>query len=115
MLGKSGKNYYNPKVMEAHGDGPEGEGHPHIHHIEIHPHGPTSEHPHHVEIHHHDGTMKHGGEHENFDEAAAAAKSHVDGIATDEKPMDEGEEGMEEKISPGIHKAVARRADSGAF
>ena len=109
-FGKSGKQYFNPKVMEAHGDGPDGQ-HPHIHHVEIHPHGESSEHPHHVEVHHHDGTMVHGGEHNNFDEAAAAAKSHVDGIATDESPAEEQEE---EKISPGIHEKV-RKSESGAY
>ena len=114
MFGKSGKQYFNPKVAEAHGDGPE-EGHPEIHHHEIHPHGPTSEHPHHSEIHYHDGREPLVTQHANHDEASEHVKSHTDGIATDEKPMDEGEEGMEEKISPGIHKAVARRADSGAF
>jgi len=107
MLGKSGRNYYNPKVMKAHGDMPE-EGHPHIHHIEIHPHGPSSEHPHHVEIHHHDGSMKHGGEHENYDMAAEAGKSHVDGVATDETPAQEDEEGQ-------VSMGSVKRSESGAY
>lgn len=104
-LGKSGKYFSNPKTMQSHGDMPDeqgepavapqddpggGEGHPTIHHIEIHPHGPSSEHPHHAEAHGHDGNIEHLGDHQNYDEAAQAGKMHMDGgTADDEAEMED--------------------------
>ena len=108
MIGKSGKQYFNPKVMEHHGDMPD-EGHPMIHHVEIHPHGGSSMDPHHVEIHMHDGEMKHGGEHGSYDEAAEAGKQHIDGVGED---MEHGESAREE-AEEGIH--AVKNADNGAM
>ena len=118
LSSKLGRHFSNPKVMEQHERGmdepmdmgnemPVQEGHPEIHHIEIHPHGPSAEHPHHLEVHHHDGNVDGPHEHGSYDEAAAHGKELMHG----EGPNEEMEE---EKISPGIHEKV-RKADSGAY
>lgn len=92
-VGTSGKHYYNPKVMESHGDMPtDNMGHPTIHHIEIMPKGATSNDPHHVDIHGHDGQVTDGGDHASYDDAAMAAKSNIDEVEGDDSPAEEANE-----------------------